>query len=122
MSDFKIKFELNDEVFEDVFQPPAPLLAGAHVRGLSSYHELYKQSINNPDQFWKTIAAQLYFETPSNNGLEYNFDHRKGDVFVQFMSGARSNIAYNCLERNVLRGFGSKTAFIWEVNLFLYIY
>lgn len=44
------------------------------------------------------------FETESNRGLEYNFDHRKGDVFVRFMSGARSNIAYNCLERNIQKG------------------
>lgn len=116
MSDSKVKFELNDQSSEKIFQPPAPLLAGAHVSGLPSYHELYKQSVNNPDQFWKTIAAQLYFDTPSDKGLEYNFDHRKSDVFVRFMSGARSNIAYNCLERNVLKGFGTKIAFIWEVN------
>lgn len=117
MSDFKVKFELNGTVPEEVFQPPAPLLAGAHVRGLQSYQELYKQSVNDPDTFWKTIAAQLYFEKPSDKGLEYNFDHRKGNVFVRFMDGARTNVAYNCLERNIAKGLGSKIAYIWEVRL-----
>uniref|UniRef100_A0A915E051 Acetyl-coenzyme A synthetase n=1 Tax=Ditylenchus dipsaci TaxID=166011 RepID=A0A915E051_9BILA len=92
MSDCKVKFELNG-VPEDIFQPPAPLLAGAHVRGLQSYHELY-----------------------SDSGLEHNFDHRKGEVFVRFMVGARTNIAYNCLERNIAKGLGSKIAYKWEGN------
>lgn len=119
MSDFNVnvKFEINTEPLEKVFEPPPSLLADAHVRGLQSYHELYKKSVNNPDQFWKTIATELYFEKSSDKGLEYNFDYRKGDIFVRFMSGARSNIAYNCLERNILRNFGTKTAFIWEVKL-----
>lgn len=104
MSDYKVHFDLNVLPAEDIFEPPAPLLAGAHVRGLPNYYELYKESINNPDRFWKTVASQLYFETDSDRGLEYNFDHRKGDVFIRFMSGARSNIAYNCLERNIAKG------------------
>ncbi|KAI1729956.1 AMP-binding enzyme domain-containing protein [Ditylenchus destructor] len=119
MSDFKVKFELNGCAHgddDDVFQPPAPLLAGAHVRGLPSYHDLYRRSINDPDTFWKTVAAQLYFETSSERGLEYNFDHRKGDVFVRFMAGAKTNIAYNCLERNIAKGLGSKIAYKWEGN------
>ncbi|KAH7722573.1 acetyl-coenzyme A synthetasecytoplasmic [Aphelenchoides avenae] len=116
MSDANVKFNLNGNCAEDVFEPPAPLLAGAHVRGLPSYRELYRDSVNDPDAFWKKIASQLYFETESNRGLEYNFDHRKGDVFVRFMSGARSNIAYNCLERNIQKGLGSKVAYMWEGN------
>uniref|UniRef100_A0A914DL70 Acetyl-coenzyme A synthetase n=1 Tax=Acrobeloides nanus TaxID=290746 RepID=A0A914DL70_9BILA len=116
MSDYKVHFDLNVLPAEDIFEPPAPLLAGAHVRGLPNYYELYKESINNPDRFWKTVASQLYFETDSDRGLEYNFDHRKGDVFIRFMSGARSNIAYNCLERNIAKGLGSKVALKWEGN------
>ncbi|VDK54349.1 unnamed protein product [Anisakis simplex] len=50
------------------------------------------------------------------SGLEWNFDHRKGDVFVRFMDGARTNVAYNCLERNIARGYGSRIAYLWEGN------
>jgi len=32
------------------------------------------------------------------------------------MSGSYSNIAYNCLERNISKGFGHKIAYKWEGN------
>lgn len=32
------------------------------------------------------------------------------------MHGARTNISYNCLERNIQRGLGDKIAYIWEGN------
>uniref|UniRef100_A0A914WHU9 Acetyl-coenzyme A synthetase n=1 Tax=Plectus sambesii TaxID=2011161 RepID=A0A914WHU9_9BILA len=114
MSDVKPKFGLNP--IEDVFEPPAPLLAGAHVSGLSSYQDMYRDSLANSETFWKRIAADLYFENASDRGLEWNFDVRKGDIFIRFMQGARTNVAYNCLERNIARGLGSKIAFFWEGN------
>jgi acetyl-CoA synthetase len=55
----------------------------------------------------------LHFETNSNSNFEWNFDIRNGDVFVRFMQGARTNVAFNCLERNVARGIGAKVAFYW---------
>ncbi|MFH4979550.1 hypothetical protein AB6A40_006259 [Gnathostoma spinigerum] len=119
MSDARVKFAIEPKCSkddDDVFVIPAPLLAGAHVPGFQSYQDLYRDSINDPDTFWKLVASELYFETPSDKGLEWNFDHRKGDVFVRFMEGARTNVAYNCLERNIAKGYGSRTAFIWEGN------
>uniref|UniRef100_F1KVH7 acetate--CoA ligase n=1 Tax=Ascaris suum TaxID=6253 RepID=F1KVH7_ASCSU len=117
MSDARVSFVLNPPPEDgELFLPPAPLLAGANVSGLQSYRELYSNSINDADAFWKTVANQLFFETTSNKGLEWNFDHRKGDVFVRFMDGARTNVAYNCLERNIARGYGSRIAYLWEGN------
>uniref|UniRef100_A0A183BMH8 acetate--CoA ligase n=1 Tax=Globodera pallida TaxID=36090 RepID=A0A183BMH8_GLOPA len=99
-----------------VSQPPAPLLAGAHVSGMPAYLEMYRRSVNDPDKFWRCVAEQLHFEQFSERGLEWNFDHRKGDVFVRFMAGARTNIAYNCLERNIRAGLGDRAAYRWEGN------
>lgn len=117
MSDVHVKFNLNGAVpDEEVFLPPAPLLAGAHVSGLPSYYEKYSSSINDSDAFWKTVAAELHFEQTSSKGLEYNFDAKKGKIFCRFMDGARTNVSYNCLERNIERGLGDKVAYIWEGN------
>lgn len=77
---------------------------------------MYRSSINDSDAFWKTVAAELYFEKTSSKGLEYNFDAKKGKIFCRFMDGCRTNIAYNCLERNIQRGLGDKVAYIWEGN------
>ncbi|KAL4003853.1 acetate--CoA ligase [Acanthocheilonema viteae] len=120
MSDAHIKFVLPQtcdvEENEEWFVPPAPILAGAHVAGIDSYREMYSNSINNTDEFWKTVAKELYFEKRSEKGLEWNFDCRKGDVYIRFMEGARTNIAYNCLEQNINKGYGSRTALLWEGN------
>lgn len=114
-----MKFAIGESPDDDEphwFDPPAPVMAGAHVSGMKTYHEMYGNSINNSEQFWKTVAQQLYFESESDKGLEWNFDPRQGSVFVRFMDGAKTNVAYNCLERNVLRGYGDRTAYIWEGN------
>uniref|UniRef100_A0A914ZVS0 Acetyl-coenzyme A synthetase n=1 Tax=Parascaris univalens TaxID=6257 RepID=A0A914ZVS0_PARUN len=88
----------------------------ADVSNLQSYRQLYDISIHETDTFWKTVAGHLFFKKTSDKGLEWNFDHRKGDVFVRFMDGARTNVAYNCLERNIARGYGSRIAYLWEGN------
>uniref|UniRef100_A0A8R1IXH8 ACAS_N domain-containing protein n=1 Tax=Caenorhabditis japonica TaxID=281687 RepID=A0A8R1IXH8_CAEJA len=117
MSDVRVKFNLANErdglEDEDVFLPPAPLLAGAHVSGLQSYHDLYRSSINNADEFWRTVTSELHFEQGTSKGLEYNFDAKAGSVYCKFMDGATTNISYNCLERNIRRGFGDKIAYIF---------
>ncbi|CAB3403000.1 unnamed protein product [Caenorhabditis bovis] len=119
MSDVHVKFNLaNDGDYqdEDIFLPPAPLLAGAHVSGLQSYHDLYRDSVNNSDEFWRTVASELHFEQSSSKGLEWNFDAKKGPIFCKFMDGAKTNLSYNCLERNIKKGLGNKVAYIFEGN------
>uniref|UniRef100_A0A1I7VUN1 Acetyl-coenzyme A synthetase n=1 Tax=Loa loa TaxID=7209 RepID=A0A1I7VUN1_LOALO len=69
MSDARIKFKVlqtyDVKEDEDWFVPPPPILAGAHVTGIDSYREMYSNSINNADEFWKTVAEELYFEKKS---------------------------------------------------------
>lgn len=114
---------------DDVYQPPASLMANAHISGFAAYQKLYEKSLTDTDKFWSEIAKDLHFETKSDRGLEYNFDIRKGQIFISYMEGARTNVAYNCLERNIQKGtcifpcqffhflgLGSKVAFIWEGN------
>lgn len=46
--------------------------------------------------------------------LQYNFDITKGQVFIDFMKGAKTNICYNVLDRNVLDlKLGEKVAYYW---------
>ena len=46
----------------------------------------------------------------------FNFDSRKAPVSVQWFIGAQTNLAYNCLDRNVETGHGERVAFYWEGN------
>jgi acetyl-CoA synthetase len=119
-------FDLLDEL--DVrFPPPHAIASCAHVGSFEKYMAMYEESINEPAKFWSVpncsaifvlyrgaIADNLHFETrPPEVRMDYNFDVEKGDIFIKFMEGARTNIAYNCLERNIAAGRGDKVAFHW---------
>ncbi|XP_041964187.1 acyl-CoA synthetase short chain family member 2 like [Alosa sapidissima] len=105
---------------ERVYPPPEELKADAHVPDFSSYLALYKKSIEEPEEFWGNVADEFYWESRPTAGhpiLQYNFDVTKGNVFVKFMEGAKTNLCYNVLDRNVLeRNFGDRVAYHWEGN------
>ena len=66
------------------------------------------RALEDPEGFWGDIAAELHWF----KGWEkvYEWDYPKFSWF----RGGTTNIAYNCLERNVEKGRGSKPAIIWE--------
>lgn len=46
----------------------------------------------------------------------WNFDPTKGQVLSEWFLGARTNVAFNCLDRHVEAGLGNKVAFFYEGN------
>lgn len=46
----------------------------------------------------------------------YNFDMSQGPIDIKWFKGSTTNISYNCLERNIEKGLGDKTALLWEGN------
>lgn len=86
----------------------------AHVSSMKQYHELYDQSISDPEGFWKNISEQFYFKSaPQGSFLEYNFDIHNGPIFIKWMQGAVTNICYNAVDRHIQAGNGEKVAFHW---------
>jgi acetyl-CoA synthetase len=51
------------------------------------------------------------------NHTSFNFDRRRGAVETRFFEGGRTNIAYNCLDRNIREGRGNQPCFLWEVSI-----
>ena len=54
--------------------------------------------------------------TDPSEFMKYNFDLKKGPIKIEWMKGAKTNISYNCLDRNVESGHGDKVAFHWVGN------
>jgi len=46
---------------------------------------------------------------------DFNFDVRKGDIYVKYFVNGKLNVSYNCLDRQ-LEKRGNKIAIQWEGN------
>ncbi|GFY47417.1 acetyl-coenzyme A synthetase, cytoplasmic [Trichonephila inaurata madagascariensis] len=103
---------------KNVFPPSGEVSRKAWVSSMDQYKDLYKRSMEDPDAFWSELSQQLYWKVkaPPKNLCRFNFDIGQGAISVKWFEGAKTNIAYNCLDRNVERGLGNKTAFLWEGN------
>jgi acetyl-CoA synthetase len=90
------------------FPPPPEFSANAHIKSLEEYERIYKLSVEQPEKFWGDIAKELHWFKPWDSVLEWKAP------WAKWFSGGEINLSYNCLDRHVLAGKGSKTALIWE--------
>jgi len=104
----------------DVYDPPERVATESHCRGMSKYNEMYNESLDDPKKFWGRICQQFYWKSPipddPSEFMKYNFDLRKGPIKIEWMVGAKTNICYNALDRNIENGHGDKIAFHWVGN------
>ena len=91
-----------------LFQPPQEFREQAHIKSMEEYQKIYKESIEDPEKFWAGIAKDLHWFKPWNSVLEWNAP------WAKWFSGGETNISYNCLDYQIEKGKGSKTALIWE--------
>lgn len=103
------------------YPPPSRLLNESHVKSFEEYKQMHQRSVDDPEAFWGEIAKQFYWKSPQTGKfLDYNFDCRKGRIFVKWMEGAKTNICYNALDRHINNGHGDKVAFYWLVHTCTY--
>ena len=69
-----------------------------------------------PTDFWAEIASE-YVEwfKKWDKVEEYNFDIRKGPIYLKYFEGGKLNVSYNCLDKQ-LKTRGNKVAIQWEGN------
>ncbi|WP_337868210.1 acetate--CoA ligase [Meiothermus sp.] len=90
-----------------VFQPSEGFKQSARISQWEDYDALYRESLDNPDQFWSRVAAELHWFKPWEKVLEWNTPNAKWFV------GGQTNLSYNCLDRH-LATRGNKAALIVE--------
>ena len=95
-----------------IYPPPAAAVAGAHVSGMAAYEALCKEADNDYEGYWARLARELVtWKTPFTKVL----NESEAPFFKWFEDGTL-NVSYNCLDRNVERGLGDKTAIIFEAD------
>ncbi len=88
---------------------PEEFAANAHIT-LEKYQEMYKRSIEQPEEFWAEQAKEfLNWDKEWSNVRE--FDFLKGEA--KWFDGGKLNVSVNCIDRH-LETRGEQTAIIWE--------
>ena len=97
---------------KNIYTPSADWVDSAHVSSLDKYRYIYNRSIENPDEFWASIAERVTWYKPWDKVRNFNFKEGK----IKWYENGKLNISYNCLDRHVDSGKGDKKAIIWEGN------
>ncbi|WP_430468306.1 acetate--CoA ligase [Winogradskyella ouciana] len=87
-------------------------MSNYHIKQFEEYFQVYKKSVNQPEQFWEEIAEEHFvWRKKWSNVLSWDFTKPE----VKWFEGAQLNITENCLDRH-LRARGKKTAILFEPN------
>ncbi|WP_437754674.1 acetate--CoA ligase [Sorangium sp. So ce1389] len=90
------------------FEPPAEFSRRARVGAPEAYEALYRESIEQPDAFWRREAGDLVFRTPWTTTSDWTLPHAK------WFLGATLNVTESCLDRHLTTATKNKAAIIWE--------
>lgn len=81
------------------------------LKTLQEYEAAYKKSVDQPEEFWASVAANFHWKKKWNKVLDWNFKAPK----ITWFEGAKLNITENCLDRHLAKN-GNTTALLWESN------
>lgn len=81
------------------------------IKSFEEYQRVYKESVENPEAFWASIADNFVWRKKWDKVLDWNFTEPKNEWF----KGGKLNITENCLDRH-LEESGNVPAIIWESN------
>lgn len=101
----------------DVYNPPSRIQSNSNCGSMEEYQRRWKESIDDPYQFWSQIAKEFHWkeEPKKEDFLNYNFNVNDGPIKIEWMKGAKLNICYNTLDKH-LEKRADQVAFHWEGN------
>ena len=93
---------------EKVYPPSSEFVQQAHVSGMDAYQALFDEAKADPAAFWAGVAERkIDWFKPWDKALDDS-----GAPFYQWFTGAKTNMAYNCLDRHVKTWRKNKAAII----------
>ena len=95
----------------EVYPPPEEFSKKAHVKSMDEYKKMYERSVKDPEGFWSDMAERFTWFEKWDEVRDFDFN----DPNIEFFKGGKTNICYNCLDRN-LEEKGDQPAIIWEGN------
>jgi acetyl-CoA synthetase len=92
------------------FEPGPEFRGGARIASREAYDELYRESIDSPDTFWKRETADLVFRKPWTELVQWQLPH------ARWFLGAQLNVTESCLDRHLETAARDKPAIVWETE------
>jgi acetyl-CoA synthetase len=95
------------------FEPPHRFAEKAHIGLREEYDKLYRESLEQPDTFWRREARDLVFRKKWTQTMSWELPH------ARWFADAELNITESCLDRHLVgSNYGglrkNKAAIIWE--------
>jgi acetyl-CoA synthetase len=90
------------------FECPEGFREKSHIKSLAEYESIYRESVEQPEQFWGTIAQEVHWFKKWDRVLEWN------NPWAKWFVGGQLNLSYNCLDRHLGSWRKNKAALIWE--------
>ncbi|WKB52652.1 acetate--CoA ligase [Eleftheria terrae] len=95
-----------------IYPPPEAIARQAHVSGMDAYRQLCDEAERDYQGYWARLAREFVtWRQPFTQVL----DESQAPFFKWFEDGTL-NVSYNCLDLNVERGLGDKTAIVFETD------
>jgi acetyl-CoA synthetase len=93
-----------------LFPPPPAFSQRANIKSMEEYNLLYRQSIDHPEIFWADVAKKFHWFKTWDTVLDWQ------EPNARWFTGGKTNVAYNCLDRQITEGRGNKTAILFEAE------
>jgi acetyl-CoA synthetase len=95
-----------------LYPPPERVVKGAHVSGMAAYRKLAEEAERDHEGFWARQAREFVtWKQPFTKVLDSS-----NAPFYKWFEDGTLNVSYNCLDRNVERGLGERTAIRFEAD------
>jgi acetyl-CoA synthetase len=100
------------------FHPSAAFSNRARVSSHAAYASLYRQSIEEPEVFWREQTVDLAWRASWSKLSEWTLERDPatgvGKAKARFFLGARLNVSESCLDRHLSTARKNKAAIVWE--------
>jgi acetyl-CoA synthetase len=77
----------------------------------AAYEKLYRESVEDPDAFWRKVAARIDWIKPFSRVKNTSFDYP--NVSIKWFEDGTLNVSANCIDRH-LKTRGDQVAILWE--------
>jgi acetyl-CoA synthetase len=100
----------SDKEKQKKYYPLPDLAKTARIKSMEEYKKLWEESVKDPRKFWAKEAEMVDFFKPYKEVWTGSTDE---DFVGKWFTEGKLNVAYNCLDRWVEKGYGDQVALKW---------